>query len=165
MHNDQDYQNENSIKSMEEYIKYRLDYQIEWYDKKACDSQKKYKLCQIIELMIAAMIPLLSGYVEKYNDLSFAIGVGGAIITVIEGIGKLCKYHENWIEYRSTCELLRHEKYLYQMKAFPYGSEETPNQLFVKNVESIISSESAKWTTSNKTILKDETNHQPSTDS
>ena len=113
------------IENIDDYIKYRLDDQINWYDNKAASAQRCYTGYQVAELIIAALIPLLSGYAASSTLIAVIIGVGGALITLIEGICKLFRFHENWIEYRSTCELLRHEKYLYQMKAFPYCKEES----------------------------------------
>lgn len=70
----------------------------------------------------------------------------GAIIAIIESVTKLFKWHENWIEYRTTCELLRYQKYLYLTKSAPYNVEpETIDNIFVRNIENIISSENNKW--------------------
>ena len=153
------------IENIDDYIKYRLDDQINWYDNKAASAQRWYKGYQVAELIIAALIPLLSGYAASSTRIAVIIGVGGALITLIEGICKLFRFHENWIEYRSTCELLRHEKYLYQMRAFPYGKEESYEQMFVKNVESLISAESSKWKTNNVTQDGEEKKNQSATGS
>ena len=153
------------IENIDDYIKYRLDDQINWYDNKAASAQRWYKVYQVAELIIAALIPLLSGYAASSTLIAVIIGVGGALITLIEGICKLFRFHENWIEYRSTCELLRHEKYLYQMRAFPYCKEESYEQMFVKNVESLISAESSKWKTNNATQVGEEKKNQSATGS
>lgn len=153
------------VKNIDDYIKNRLDDQINWYDNKAASSQKWYKIFQIAELVIAAVIPLLSGYATDCKVIAVLIGIGGALITLIEGICKLFRFHENWIEYRATCELLRHEKYLYQMKAFPYCKEESYDQLFVKNVEALISSESSRWKANNAAIGEEEKKPHSSTGS
>lgn len=153
------------VKNIDDYIKNRLDDQINWYDNKAASSQKWYKIFQIAELVIAAVIPLLSGYATDCKVIAVLIGIGGALITLIEGICKLFRFHENWIEYRATCELLRHEKYLYQMKAFPYCKEESYDQLFVKNVEALISSESSRWKANNAAIVEEEKKPHSSTGS
>lgn len=153
------------IENIDDYIKYRLDDQINWYDNKAASAQRWYKVYQVAELIIAALIPLLSGYAASSTLIAVIIGVGGALITLIEGICKLFRFHENWIEYRSTCELLRHEKYLYQMRAFPYCKEESYEQMFVKNVESLISAESSKWKTNNVTQVGEEKKNQSATGS
>ena len=46
----------------------------------------------------------------------------GVLITGIEGMLHLNQYQQNWINYRSTCEALKHEKYIYLHKAAPYAS-------------------------------------------
>lgn len=153
------------IENIDDYIKYRLDDQINWYDNKAASAQRWYKGYQVAELIIAALIPLLSGYAASSTLIAVIIGVGGALISLIEGICKLFRFHENWIEYRSTCELLRHEKYLYEMRAFPYCKEESYEQMFVKNVESLISAESSKWKTNNVTQVGEEKKNQSATGS
>lgn len=131
---------------IENYITSRVDDAIKWYDKKSCKYQRLYKIMQTIEICAAALIPLLSGYITKYPIFTVAVGVVGVIITIIEGITKLNKYHENWIEYRSTCELLKYQKYLFLTRSFPYITDkETIENLFVKNIEQLISAENNQW--------------------
>ena len=136
--------------NMDEYIKKRLEPQIDWYDKKSIHAQKRYKQFQIAEIILAACIPLLSGYSRNSSCIAFIVGAFGAIIAIIEAITKLNKYHENWIQYRSTCELLRYQKSLYLTKSSPYNPiDETIDNIFVKNVENIISSENNQWKVTN----------------
>lgn len=131
---------------IEHYMKTRVDDQILWYDHKSLRCQKIYKICQTIEIIIAALIPLLSGYSGTHISIAIIIGIMGAVIAIIESITKLFKWHENWIEYRTTCELLRYQKYLYLTKSAPYNTEpETIDNIFVRNIENIISSENNKW--------------------
>lgn len=129
-----------------EYMKTRVDNQIDWYDKKAVKCQRWYKLFQAIEIFVAASIPVLSGYASKYDAIPLIIGIEGAIITIVESITRLYKFHENWIEYRTTCELLRYQKHLYLTGSAPYNTEpESVENIFVRNIENIISSENNKW--------------------
>lgn len=128
------------------YMTDRVINQIEWYDNSSIKCQKIYKILQIIEITLASLIPLLAAYSEKYTAISICVGLFGSIIAIIESITKLNKYHENWIEYRTTCELLRYHKNLFETRSYPYAtSEETIENLFVKNIENIISSENNKW--------------------
>lgn len=127
------------------YISERLDPEIKWYSKKSSLNQKRYKILQIIEIILATLIPLLSSYTE-YKFIPFIVGVFGALIAIIESISKLYKFHENWIQYRTTAEMLKHEKYLYLTSSRPYlKSNETIDNIFIQNVEEIISSESKSW--------------------
>lgn len=131
------------------YIQNRLNDQIRWYDKKAQQAQRIYKRLQFAEFVIAAAIPLLTNYTVSHPAVAFVVGLLGAAITVIEGTEHLGRYHENWIEYRSACETLKHEKNLYLMDTYPYGTDETKEQLFVHNIEDLLSSEGNKWKASN----------------
>lgn len=129
-----------------EYISTRLDPQIEWYDKKSVHAQRRYKQFQVAEIIFAAFIPLLSGYTSLCDLIPIIIGFLGAIIAIIESITKLYKYHENWIQYRSTCEMLLYQKHLYLTQSFPYNpNDETIDNIFIKNVEEIMSAENRHW--------------------
>lgn len=134
---------------IEQYMSKRVDDQIEWYDNKSAYCQKMYKILQITEIILAALIPLLSAYSENCA-IAIVVGLFGSAIAITESISKLNKYHENWIEYRTTCELLRYQKYLYETHSSPYNQEEeTIENLFVRNIENIISSENNKWKLTN----------------
>jgi hypothetical protein len=119
----------------------RLESQINWYDEKSLDNQKTYKVCKIIEMIAAAIIPFAAGY----SAPAFFTGGLGVIIVVLEGVQQLFQYHNNWIAYRSTCESLKHEKYLYLGNAGPYLKVEDKIALLAERVESLVSKEHAKW--------------------
>ena len=130
---------------MQKYIENRLDNQIEWYGCKANAAQKSYKRYQTVEIILAALIPLFSGYTEL-KFVPFIIGTFGALIAIIEALTKLNKHHENWIQYRCTSEMLKHQKNLYLTKSSPYNeADETVDNVFIRNVEAIISSENNQW--------------------
>lgn len=135
---------------IEEYIKTRVDSEIQWYSKKSKHCQRMYKGFQIVEIILASSIPLISAYSERSSVIAFIVGLFGAIIAIIESITKLYKYHENWIQYRTTCELLKYQKYLYLTQSYPYNNgDETIENIFVKNIEAIISSENNHWKSMN----------------
>lgn len=130
----------------EEYIEKCLDKQLEWYSKKSAHSQKMYKRSQIIEIVLASCIPLLSGYASKSTYISVIIGLLGAAIAITESVSKLYKWHENWIQYRTTSELLKYHKHLYLTQSPPYTAGNiTIDNIFIKNIEDIISSENNQW--------------------
>lgn len=132
--------------NIDQYISERLDNQIEWYDNKSISCQKKYKKVQTAEIILAATIPLLSSYTKDCSIIAFTVGLFGTVIAILQSLTKLYKWHENWIEYRTTCELLRYQKHLYLTQSSPYNSEEeTIDNLFIRNIENIISSENNKW--------------------
>ncbi|MCE4045575.1 DUF4231 domain-containing protein [Lysinibacillus fusiformis] len=134
--------------SEQAYFQERLDNQINWYDKKSSHFQKVYRCLKGIVIFFSASIPLLVGFISDYGFWEIVIGAIGVSIAVIEGWLSLTKYHENWIEYRSICETLRHEKYMYLTRTGVYDIE-NPFKVLVDRVESIISNETVNWASLN----------------
>ena len=95
-----------------EYFQKRLDDQIDWYSNKSSICQFRYKALCVVEIVAAAIIPLISGMGENVRFGPWIIGSLGVIIAIITAVNSLFKYHENWIQYRATSEALKHEKFL-----------------------------------------------------
>ena len=121
----------------------RLEDQIGWYDKRSQYAQHWFKALKIIQLVAAGLIPLIVVFSIPAPEKITA--VLGLVILVVEGLQQLNQYQANWISYRSTCEALRHEKYLFQANAGPYANIDKPLALLADRVESLISQEHAKW--------------------
>lgn len=139
----------------EEYLKKRLDDQINWYDQKSIWNQKWFKRLQVFQLIAAASIPIFVSYVTDSSGwLRLVVAVLGASIAIVSGIIGLYKLQENWLEYRTTCESLRHEQFLYLTKTDPYNIE-TPFPLLVNRVETLISKENTNWAQYMKKVVKE----------
>ena len=131
--------------SPDEYIKSRLDDQIDWYSRRSQSNQRWFKGLRIIEIVFASTIPFLVSQITTDTPLLRIIVGGMAVcIAVVSGLVSLYKFHENWIEYRTTAETLKHEKYLFLSKASPYDNE-TGFHALVARVESLISKENTNW--------------------
>ena len=134
----------------------RLEDQIGWYDRKSLWNQHVYKRIKVVEIFAAAIIPLIAalpfpGALSQAAQYKALLTGGlGVLITVLEGLIHLYQYQQNWITYRSTCEALRHEKYVYLGKASPYAglSEGAAHALLAERIESLVSQEHAKWASS-----------------
>ncbi len=134
----------------EDYFKDRLEDQLSWYSKKSRQNQKWFKRLRLIEIVSAALIPFLSGRGDKIPYSPWLIGGLGVLIAVAAATSTLFKLHENWIEYRTTVEQLKHEKYIYLTNTNPYDTEKKFG-LLVERVESLISKENSVWAaTTNK---------------
>ena len=90
----------------------RLEDQINWYDRKSRSAQRIYKRVRWWRSFSrSAVIPLLAGLSFPHDKL--VIAFLGVLITVLEGILHLNQYQQLWSAYRSTCEALKHERYVY----------------------------------------------------
>lgn len=128
----------------EEYIESRVDDQIHWYDRKSQRAQCWFKWLRGVEIVAASAIPVIAGFSKEPFPGALVIAILGALIVVIAGTVSLNQFQENWIEYRTTCESLKHEKFLYLTKSEPFHIEE-PFHLFVQRIESLISKENSSW--------------------
>jgi len=126
------------------YITERLDAQIKWYDTKSQKNQLWFKSLNVTEVICAAFIPFIAGFGSSSQWGQIVIGILGVVIAVCAGLSTLNKYQENWLTYRTTCETLRHEKYLFLAECRPYDADDAFTQ-FVERIEGLISKENSQW--------------------
>jgi len=136
----------------------RIEEQINWYDTKSGNYQKKYKRIKLLEIVAAAFIPFFSALhfsdpnlLFPFTNVRFATVVGtvtallGVLITILEGVLQLQQYQQNWITYRATCEALKREKFAYIAGAGVYATAANPHVLLTERAETIGSQENTKW--------------------
>lgn len=69
------------------------------------------------------------------------------MIAFIESLCKLCKFHENWIKYRTISEALKSEKYLYMTGSGTYRDKDFSR--LVLQVEQILTTGNQEWLSMN----------------
>lgn len=128
-----------------DYLEQRLQDQLDWYSNKSSYFQKRYKFLRLLEIIAAAIIPFLSGLVGKAEWIVYAIGILGIVIAVSAAISAMGKYHEYWIQYRTTAEQLKQEKFMFMTCSGPYEESEGRFTELVERVEALIAKENATW--------------------
>jgi hypothetical protein len=119
----------------------RLEDQSNWYERKSSSNQHFYKWLKLLEIVLAASIPV----VATANASRTVLAVLGALVVVLEGVQHLFQFHANWIAYRSTAEQLTHERFLYTAHAGPYAGSNR-DMVLARRVEGLVSQEHARWT-------------------
>ncbi|HWS52755.1 MAG TPA: DUF4231 domain-containing protein [Pyrinomonadaceae bacterium] len=134
----------------EEYLQQRLEEQIDWYDRKSRAAQHRYKLLRVLEICLAASIPVISGFAEFVPVWSvhptLLVALAGVMLTIVAGLLSLYRYQEVWVNYRTVCDSLRREKFLFLTRTAPYDTA-APLSLLVERAESLMSQENSSWTT------------------
>ena len=126
----------------------RLDDQVSWYDRKSQTAQRRYKTLKLAQVIIAALIPLASTFPIPAAEFKWVMAILGLLVLTIEAVQQLNQDQQNWTAYRSACEALKHEKYLYLAGAGPYSNAESAEKrlaLLADRIEGLISQEHAKW--------------------
>lgn len=133
----------------QDYLEQRVQDQISWYEARSASAQLWFKRLRSAEIVAAALIPLLAGYSAQSPAATATIGFLGALVAVIAGLLGLYQHQERWLNYRSTAEALKREKFLFLTRSTPYHEGE-PFPRFVQNVESLMGQENTGWAKSSK---------------
>jgi hypothetical protein len=120
----------------------RLEDQLNWYDQKSQDNQRLHKVSNIAQIVVAAAIPVLAWITPVW-----VVAVLGALIAAFKGLESAYQWEYNWINYRSTAERLKHEKFLFEANAGPYADDPNAQRVLAERVEGIVSHEHAAWIT------------------
>ena len=124
----------------------RLEDQIAWYDKKSSYNQRRFKILKISQIIAGALIPFAS----SVGAPAAVAGGLGVLIVIFEGLQSLSQHQQSWISYRSTCQKLTQEKYLWLAKAGPYESAPNPDAVMAERIEALMSSEITSWSTTTR---------------
>jgi hypothetical protein len=145
------------IESARTIVLARVDDQINWYDRKSGINKLSYKTLKLLQILMTGAIPLASIFLTDVAATRCS-ALLGTLAVVSEGMLQLWRFHENWVNFRTTSESLKHEKFLFLAKAGPYmpqssdsaASSDINVRKLAERVESLISRECAVWVDSQK---------------
>jgi uncharacterized protein DUF4231 len=132
-----------SVATAQAYVESRLAQYQQWYDKKAVRTKAMHLRMRTISVVGGALVPVLVNL-----DLSFAKLTATVLSLVVVGsvsLESVYRYREQWKNYRSTEQLLGHERIYFETKVGPYAglSEDEAFPTLVARVESAIASENS----------------------
>jgi len=136
------------------YLTERYQPAILWYDRKATKYKLLYYLFQITLIIVSAITPVF--ILINWNIIAT---ISGIIVAICASLNKFMKLEELWTNYRSICETLKKEKYLFQAGLANYESE-NKKMYFVDSIEGLISRENTLWVSlASKTKLTSDKNN------
>ncbi len=122
----------------------RVDDQITYHESRSKSNQTWFRRLRFIEILAAASIPFLTGYVTESFVMQILVGLLGVLIAVVTGTMTLYNFEQNWATSRNTIENLRHEKILFETSSEPYHADQS-FPLFVEKIETLLASERDQW--------------------
>lgn len=136
-----------NIMTANDYIKDRLDPLIAWYERKSTWDKRWYIGLKVAESVLAAGVTLGAGFMDGPLALRLFVSGCGALLVVAQGLHAACKYHENWVSARQTCEELKDEKALFAARAGTYAQleEELRQCKLAERCERIVQDELNRW--------------------
>ena len=132
----------------DDYLKNRFWDQINYYEVKAERNQRIYRRLQWALIIFAALTPALIEF-----NLKSLLGEGfghiatltSVIVVILTAALKTFKYQEYWINFRTTCEALKKEKYLYDAELSDYQQSDDRQAQFIDRIEALLSRENTLW--------------------
>lgn len=128
-----------------DYLDTDLSKQREWYNARA-SSHKAYAYrlgllviaCGALVVFVAALKP------KGFDPYDAVIATLGVVVTVAQGVLRIWRYDETWIEYRKASERMKREHRLYVNACGAYADmedEDARYRAFVESIEGIIAEE------------------------
>ncbi len=131
--------------TQEEYMQQRVDSQLQWYSDKAKLNKNWYIRLEVIAIILSVSIPFVSNFMTAATPwIKHCVSFIGVAIAAITGILALMKFRDNWVEYRTTAELLRHERYMFLTRTGAYAAVNRFD-IFVQTIENLLSKEVSNW--------------------
>jgi hypothetical protein len=134
----------------EQYISERLEQYQGWYDKKSVAMKSKYLRMRALSVVGGSLVPVLINV--THDATLWGISVVKAVVTLISlgvvislSLESVFHYREQWKNYRSTEQLLGHEKFYFRTRVGRYHglSDEAAFRLLVERVEDAVAAENA----------------------
>ena len=135
--------------SLDQYFDERYQDQLKWYSNKAADNKKWYRRYQIAIAALSGTVTVtvaLGMHDRAASRWHIVSLIASAMVAALAGLQKAFRFHENWVEYRTTAEQLKKEGYYYEYRCGDYSTAESADRLFVERVESLISRQNTLWT-------------------
>ena len=135
-----------SKENFDEYYETRFQEQLAWYENKALFYKRIDLYLNILIYITAVLIPVsIAVLPPSYLLVKLSLSVE---LLICLFFSKMYKPESNWLNYRSTAELLKREAILFQSAAGDYQSgSEHAYDTFIDNIENIISRENSLWLT------------------
>lgn len=140
----------------EDYIKDRVDDQLNYYQCAANTAKLKYNWMQSLIIILGLLVPVIVNLPFEWELNGQVVNVTGWIqlivtvfslsLAILTGLLNFKKYGELWLSFRMTEELIKHQKFLFLSRSGKYAGEDSFNE-FVQTIESLISSEHNKFHT------------------
>ncbi|MEU8619674.1 DUF4231 domain-containing protein [Streptomyces sp. NPDC048623] len=125
------------------YVDQRLGQYQEWYDRKATRMKAMHLRMRTVSVVGAALVPVLVNV-----DLGFArvtATVLSVVVVASVSLESVYRYREQWKNYRSTEQLLGHERVYFAARVGPYHGQSDRDAFttLVARVEKAIASENS----------------------
>ncbi|MDT0308831.1 DUF4231 domain-containing protein [Streptomyces sp. DSM 44917] len=127
----------------EHYVQTRLTQYQSWYDTKAVKTKAMHLRMRSLSVVGGALVPALVNV--DHTAARITATVVSLLVLISVSLESVYRYREQWKNYRSTEQLLGHERVYYETRVGPYTalSDDKAFSLLVARVEKAIANENS----------------------
>jgi hypothetical protein len=132
------------------YLRDRVKQYQDWYDRKAVGMKSRYLRMRAFSVVGGGLVPVLANIHTAWVFLGLpatqvAVTVISLVVVVFVSLESVFHYREQWKNYRSTEQLLGHERFLYLSRVGRYSTltDGDAFKLFVERIEEAIAIENS----------------------
>jgi hypothetical protein len=133
-----------------EYVQERVEQYQGWYDRKAVMMKSRYLRMRAFSVVGGGLVPVLINVPSEYTlfgapVVQLVVTIVSLLVVIAVSLESVFHYREQWKNYRSTEQLLGHEKFLFRSRVGRYRElkDDEAFRLFVERIEEAISIENA----------------------
>lgn len=132
----------------DQYIAERLDQYQQWYDRKSVVTKSRYLRMRAFSVVGGGLVPVLINLpndlvISGVSILKVVVTVISLLVVVMVSLESVFHYREQWKNYRSTEQMLGHEKFFFRNRVAHYRSMDDAEafRTFVERIEGMIAAE------------------------
>ena len=129
--------------SLQEYLGGRLDQYQSWYDRKVVRMKAWHFRMRTVAVLGGVAVPVLVNVEYRYAKL--VASILSLVVASVVALGSLYRYRDQWRNYRSTEQMIGHERIHFETRIGRYVDlgDDAAFQQLVERVEDLIASENA----------------------
>jgi hypothetical protein len=130
-----------------DYLQRRVVPQRKWHAGKARWNKRRYYAMEITTLVSGALIPVVNLCPISPARAGLLSALLGGVVVIATAIAKLCKFQENWLQFRALVETLDREVELYVNRVADYAGSAhgDRNRLLVERVENLLAANTSNY--------------------
>ena len=133
--------------SQEEYLKERVEPQMDYYSKVSRQAKLVHSRTQITIIVLGLLVPVVVNLnldtlgLTTQSYINWMATILSLSLAIISGVANFKKDGDHWINYRLTLEALKRERILFLTGSEKYLNHDHAFNLFVETIEKILTGE------------------------
>lgn len=132
----------------DEQLRQQIEHELYTYARRAVFYKRCYYILTCATIILPALVSVVNVVPsDSPNEIKLTVTILSAVSAVAAGVLGAANVHEHWTSYRSACENLKEEIFLYVKAVAPYDIDDSKEResKFVSNLLNLYHQENSRW--------------------